>query len=54
MWNIGASSTSSVYADVLSLCKTRGSSQWLGIYAATVGLSGKELDITKAMNDCTA
>ncbi len=51
MWNIGASS--SVYKDVLALCKSRKSGDWMGIYAATAGLKGKEAEIVKALNDCT-
>jgi hypothetical protein len=51
MWNIGASSN--VYADVLALCKSRSGGEWLGIYAASVGLHGKEAEIVKALNDCT-
>jgi hypothetical protein len=51
MWNIGASSN--VYADVLALCKSRGGGEWLGIYAATAGLHGKEAEIVKALNYCT-
>jgi hypothetical protein len=46
MWNIGASSN--VYADVLALCKSRDAGEWLGIYAASVGLHGKEAEIVKA------
>ena len=51
MWNIGASSN--VYDDVLALCKSRPSGDWLGIYAATAGLKGKESAIVKALNACT-
>ena len=51
MWNIGASS--SVYKDTLALCKSRPAGEWIGIYAATAGLHGKESQIVKALNDCT-
>jgi hypothetical protein len=51
MWNIGASGNA--YADTLALCKSRANGQWLSIYASSVGLSGKEAAITKALNDCT-
>ena len=51
MWNIGASSTPE--SDVLALCKSRGAGEWLGIYAATAGLHGKEAAIVKALNYCT-
>jgi hypothetical protein len=51
MWNIGASSNT--YADVLALCKSRASGQWQSIYAAGVGLAGKDAAITRALNDCT-
>ncbi|HEY1960492.1 MAG TPA: hypothetical protein VGH28_33005 [Polyangiaceae bacterium] len=51
MWNIGASS--SVYNDVLALCKSRPHGDWMGIYAATAGLKGKEAAIVKALNYCT-
>ncbi len=53
MWNIGAAAAGSVYSDVLSLCKSVGNGGWFGIYAATAGLSGKENDIIRAINDCT-
>lgn len=51
MWNIGASSN--VYNDVLALCKSRRGGEWMGIYAATAGLKGKEAEIVKALNYCT-
>ncbi|MGH7282499.1 MAG: hypothetical protein ACRELY_13315 [Polyangiaceae bacterium] len=51
MWNIGASSNA--YADTLALCKSRSSGDWMGIYAASVGLKGKEAEIVKALNYCT-
>ena len=51
MWNIGASSN--VYNDVLALCKSRPAGSWMGIYAASVGLKGKESEIVKALNACT-
>ncbi|HEX7600612.1 MAG TPA: hypothetical protein VF316_03360 [Polyangiaceae bacterium] len=51
MWNIGASANA--YKDTLALCKSRPAGEWIGIYAATAGLHGKEAAITKALNDCT-
>jgi hypothetical protein len=51
MWNIGASTN--VYNDVLALCKSRKSGDWMGIYAASAGLKGKEAAIVKALNACT-
>ena len=51
MWNIGASSHA--HDDVLALCRNHGSGQWIGIYAPTVGLNGKEMAIVDAINTCT-
>ena len=51
MWNIGASSNA--YDDVMELCKSRKSGEWLGIYAPVGGLKGKEAAIVKALNACT-
>ncbi len=51
MWNIGASANA--YEDVLALCKSRESGEWLGIYAPIGGLKGKEAEIVKALDACT-
>jgi hypothetical protein len=47
MWNIGVSTN--VYNDVLALARSRRGS-WIGIYAPTVGLHGKEAAIVSALN----